>query len=66
MNENDVRNRLCSLTNLVNEKNCMVIQGKNFIFYKLIINSKFNDIIDELKSINASLSTMERYEGLYS
>jgi len=41
----------------------MIIEDKkfNFDFNKLIIDSKFNDIIDELKSINISLSTVGRH-----
>lgn len=38
----------------------MIIEDKKFIFdfNKLIIDSKFNNIIDELKSINISLPTV--------
>jgi len=41
----------------------MIIEDKkhNFDFNKLIIDTKFNDIIDELKSINISLSTVGRH-----
>jgi hypothetical protein len=53
---------------LVNEKNCKCIEDKKFNldFNKLIIDSKFNDAIDELKSINISLPTVGRHVGLYS
>jgi hypothetical protein len=41
----------------------MIIEDKkyNFDFNKLIIYSKFNDIIDELKSISISLPIMGRH-----
>jgi len=41
----------------------MIIENKkfNFDFNKLIIDSKFNDIIDELKSINISLPDVGRH-----
>ena len=46
---------------LVSGKNLLIIEDRkfNFDFNKLIIDSKFNDIIDELKSINISLTTVK-------